>query len=110
MRVHLIKKQTIQRFVNGHQSGKSSFENWLTLIKYSDWHSPRDIQLTFGSADLLGQGSNRVVFDIGGNNYRIICKYHFGNNYIHLFICWIGHHSDYDVLCRQEKQYSVNTY
>ena len=110
MKVHLIKKQTIQNFVDGHISGKSSFENWLTVLKYSDWDTPKDIQQTFGSADLLGKGSNRVVFDIGGNNYRMICKYHFGSKNIHLFVCWIGQHSEYDELCRHEKQYTVNPY
>jgi mRNA interferase HigB len=74
MRIHLIKKQTIQNYVVSHASGKSSFENWLTAIKYADWETPDDIRQTFRSADLLGNGSNRVVFDIGGNNYRMICN------------------------------------
>lgn len=38
---------------------------------------PNDILLTYGSADLIGNGSNRVVFNIGGNNFRMICKYQF---------------------------------
>jgi len=36
------------------------------------------IKYTFGTTDLLGKGSNRVCFDIGGNNYRMICKIAFG--------------------------------
>ncbi|WP_407933801.1 type II toxin-antitoxin system HigB family toxin [Draconibacterium orientale] len=27
---------------------------------------------TFNSADIFGKGSSRVVFNIGGNKYRII--------------------------------------
>jgi mRNA interferase HigB len=34
----------------------------------ADWNEPGDISETFRSADLLGNGSNRVVFDIAGNN------------------------------------------
>ncbi len=34
MRVHLIKKQTIQNYVDGHTPGKSSFERWVTSVKY----------------------------------------------------------------------------
>ena len=56
MRVHLIKKQTIEDFVVIHASGKSSFENWLTGVKDADWDTPADIKQTFGSADLLGNG------------------------------------------------------
>ena len=65
---------------------------------------------TFGSADLLGNGSDRVVFDIAGNNYRMICKYHFGATKVHLYIKWIGTHSQYTQLCDNNKQYSVNSY
>jgi len=108
MRVHLIKKQTIQNYVDGHAPGKSSFENWVTTIKYTDWVTPEDIRQTFGSADLLGQGSSRVVFNIGGNNYRMICKYLFGTSQVHLFVCWIGTHAEYDELCDHGGQYTVN--
>jgi mRNA interferase HigB len=109
MRVHLIKKQTIEDFLIVHAQGRSSFENWLTAVKYTDWAIPEDIKKTFRSADLLGSGSNRVVFDIGGNNYRMICKYHFGNLKVHLFVCWLGIHAEYDQLCDTKMQYLVNT-
>lgn len=108
MRVHLIKKQTIQNYVDGHASGKSSFENWVTSVKYADWETPENIRQTFGSADLLGQGSSRVVFNIGGNNFRMICKYHFDSSLVHLFVWWIGTHAEYDELCHHGGQYSIN--
>jgi mRNA interferase HigB len=110
MRVHLIKKQTIQKYLVGHASGKSSFGKWLTTIKYVEWQIPDDIKHTFGSADLIGNGSDRVVFNIGGNNYRLICKYHFSTNQVHLFVCWIGTHAEYDELCNNRKQFTVNAY
>jgi mRNA interferase HigB len=110
MKIHLIKKQTIEHFVAQNARSKSSFSIWLTAIKYAEWSNPKDIQATFGSADLLGNGSNRVVFDIAGNNYRMICKYSFGNNQVHLFICWIGTHAVYDELCSKNMQYSINIY
>jgi len=87
MRIHRIKKQTIQNYVVSHASGKNSFENWLAVVKFADWHTPDDIRQTFSSADLFGNASNMVVFNIGGNNYRLICKYHFSASHIHLFVC-----------------------
>jgi mRNA interferase HigB len=68
MKVHLIKRQTIEDFVKANVQSRSPFEVWLEKIKYAAWKHPADIQATFGSADLLGNSSNRVVFDIGGNN------------------------------------------
>ncbi|HBX87526.1 MAG TPA: type II toxin-antitoxin system HigB family toxin [Marinilabiliaceae bacterium] len=93
MKVHLIKKQPIEDYVLRNAGGKASFEIWLSIIKRVDWGEPNEIITPFNSADILGNGSDRVVFNIGGNNYRLICKYHFGNSRVHLFIKWIGTHA-----------------
>ena len=86
MRVHLIKKQTVEDFVKTNVQSRNSFEDWLEKIKYADWEKPDDIKATYGSADLLGKSSNRIVFDIGGNNYRMICKYFLvRSRYIYLY-------------------------
>ncbi|MGQ1786028.1 MULTISPECIES: type II toxin-antitoxin system HigB family toxin [unclassified Saccharicrinis] len=110
MRVHLIKKQSIEDYVQKNARSRPSFEIWLSLLKRVDWNEPNEIVSTFNSCDILGKGSDRVVFNIGGNNYRIICKYHFGNIKVHLFVKWIGTHAEYDKLCKEGRQYDINAY
>ena len=110
MKVHLIRKETIETYVESNVRSRSSFKEWLTKLKHTDWQKPTDIQATFGSADLLGKSSSRVVFNIGGNNYRMICKYAFGDRQIHLFVCWIGTHAKYNELCDDNEQYTVSEY
>ena len=110
MKVRLIKRKSIEDFAVQNARSRSSFRLWLTFLKLADWAEPGDIMKTFGSADLLGNGSNRVVFDIAGNNYRMICKYHFGVTRVHLFIKWIGTHAEYTKLCDDNKQYTVNSF
>ena len=110
MKVHLIKKQSIEDYTLKNAKARMSFEIWLSLIKRVDWNEPNEIILTFNSADILGKGSDRVVFNIGGNNFRLICKYYFGNTRVHLFIKWIGTHADYTKLCNEGKQYEVDVY
>jgi mRNA interferase HigB len=85
MKVHLIKVQSIERFVLENSQSKKSFETWLSIVKRADWNTPQDIVKTFNSADTLEKGSTRVVFNIGGNNYRIICQYYFGKQKVHFF-------------------------
>ena len=110
MKVHLIKKQSIIAFTEKHATSRSSFAYWLAIIKMADWNEPADIMATFGSADLLGNSCNRVVFDIAGNNFRMICKYAFGEKVVHLFVCWIGTHAEYDKICKTSEQYTINKY
>lgn len=110
MKVNLIKKQSIEKYVSDNARSRTSFEKWLSIIKRADWDEPKDIISTFNSADILGKSSDRVVFNIGSNNYRLICKYHFGRNRIHLFVKWIGTHADYTKLCNNGKQYDISIY
>lgn len=110
MKVHLIRKETIESYCGGNAQSRIAFSLWLSLIKVADWEHASDILATFRSADLLGNGTSRVVFDIGGNKYRMICKYAFSRKQVHLFICWIGTHAEYDKLCTKNEQYTVNLY
>lgn len=110
MKVHLIKKQSIEDYTLKNARSRASFKIWLSILKRADWMEPKDIISTFNSADILGKSSNRVVFNIGGNKYRLICKYYLGSVKIHLFVKWIGTHAEYSKLCGEEKQYEVNMY
>ena len=111
MKVHLIKAKTVKSFARQHASSINSFNNWLRMINEIDeWETANDITASFPSADLLGKGTNRVIFNVGGNKYRILCKYQFGKNMVHLFVLWIGTHAEYDKICADEKQYIIEKY
>lgn len=87
MRVNLIKEQAVRNFAQQHASSISSFEKWIDELRSADWDTPEDMAATFNSVDKLGKGSSRVVFNVSGNNYRVICKYAFGKNTVFLFVC-----------------------
>lgn len=110
MRIHLLRKETIEGFARRNAQSRTYLNDWLAKLRKADWQMPADIKTTFKTADLLGKGSGRVVFDIGGNNYRIICKYHWGITMIHLSIKWIGTHDAYNELCSKNEQYTISLY
>ncbi|WP_421889739.1 type II toxin-antitoxin system HigB family toxin [Marinoscillum sp.] len=110
MQVHLIKEKTILDFTEKYAGSKAAFDQWLQKLEWADWDEPGDIKSTYNSADLLGQGTNRVVFNIGGNNYRLIGQYSFGKRMAHLFVCWIGTHAEYDKICKKSEQYTISIY
>lgn len=110
MRVRLVKRKSIEDFVTKNAQSRTPFAIWLTLVKQANWKTVADLKQTFGSADLLGNGSYRVVFNIGGNTYRMICSYHFGRTAVYMYVKWIGTHAAYDKLCSKNGQYTVNQY
>ena len=110
MRIHLIKEETVKDFAGQHAHSRSSMLRWLETINTADCENIHDIQALFPSADLLGRGSDRIVFNVGGNHYRIICQYNFGKSMIHLYVNWIGTHNAYTELCKRGNQYTVDEY
>lgn len=108
MKVHLIKWRSIEEFIYKNARSKVSFERFKESIKNADWDSIHDLQQTFGSADLIG--NNRVVFNIGGNNYRLICSIWFGPKMIHLYVKWIGTHAEYTKLCKRNLQFTIDVF
>lgn len=112
MRVKLYREDTIDDYAAAHANGKAHFSKWLKAIRKADWKEPADITKAV-NGNLLGNGSDRVVFDIGGNgnnSFRIICTYIFnckhskhGQVRVNLNVNWIGTHEEYNRLSESDK-------
>lgn len=109
MKVRLIKRQTIIDYVISNVQSKSGFDIWMNKIKFAEWSNVQDVKDSFNSVDHIGV-TNRIIFDIGGNKYRMICSYRIGRKYFHLYINWIGTHAEYDKLCKSNKQYTIDKF
>ncbi len=63
---------------------------WFTIAKAAEWRGPADIKAQFRSADFLGD--NRVIFNIGGNRYRLIV--HVAYQYKRVLVKFVGTHAE----------------
>jgi mRNA interferase HigB len=61
-------------------------------VQKAEWKNPNDIKTAYPSASILTE--NRVVFNIKGNNYRLIVKISY--EYEMVWIRFIGTHGEYD--------------
>jgi mRNA interferase HigB len=110
MKIRLIKESSIKNYAANNPQCRAQLEEWLRKIKSANWNYPIDILQNFPSADLLGNGSNRIVFDITGNRFRLICEYRFGGRKVRLYVCWIGTHTQYTRFCQEGRQYTICNY
>ncbi len=108
MKVRLIKERTLNGFAIRHRNAETAVRHFIAVIRKAEWDRPIDIFRSFPTADVLGRGTERVVFDLGGNNFRLIAKYRFGHRSVRLYVNWIGTHSEYDKLLRKGKQFNVS--
>lgn len=74
-----------------HANSRASLSAWLDDAEAAEWKTSQDIRNRYRSADFLS--GNRVVFDIGGNNYRLVVLVRCHNGV--LLIQKIGTHAEY---------------
>ena len=76
----------------GIGAAQKSYGAWLTIARASKWQQPADVTLAHPKARILKSG--RVVFNIKGNDYRLvtIVEYQTGTVAIRFF----GTHAEYD--------------
>lgn len=87
----IVGLQSIEKFIRKHANSKASLSAWLTEAEDAEWKTPQDIRDRFRSADFLS--GDRVVFNIGGNNYRLVVLVRYQNGII--LIQRIGTHAEH---------------
>lgn len=104
MKVKLIRNASIEEFILQNARSKSSMDIFRQVLRAADWNNPVDIKNTFArKADIICNGT-RIVFDVGGRVYRIICGMKFMKTVVYLYIKFIGTHAEYDKLCNVSKK------
>lgn len=99
MEVKIFKWANVIEHCEGDVIMSKAFETFRTMLSFAEWTIPSDIQKTFRTADIVtcsGYDFNRVIFNVGGNKYRLICGYHFGKNRVLLTVRFLGTHREYD--------------
>lgn len=97
MRINVIKWVNVLSIAQDNKIMLNAFLKFYARLKETEWKNPNDILRSFNDADLVKcENGNRIVFNIGGNKYRLVCGYHFGRKFTFLFVKFVGTHSQYD--------------
>jgi mRNA interferase HigB len=91
--MQVIARRTLRLFWERHPQAEGPSRAWFALVSKARWKGPSDVKRQFGrTVDFVGD--NRVIFNIGGNKYRLIghISYEFGR----VLIKFIGTHAEYD--------------
>jgi mRNA interferase HigB len=76
----------------GIKAARSQYAVWLTIAERAAWRSPHDLKWSHPKASILKGG--RVVFNIKGNDYRLIAVVNYEAGV--LAIRFFGTHAEYD--------------
>lgn len=90
--MRIIAKSTLVAYYTKNPQAKSALQDWYEKTKKAEWKSFADIKRTFATVSSVG--NNRFVFNIKGNDYRLIVLIKFTVS--HVLIKFIGTHAEYD--------------
>lgn len=90
--MRIISTRTIKDFFQDHSNAEPTLMEWIRAVRKASWETPQELRNDYPSASILPE--NRVVFRLGGGNYRLITSIHYNRGIV--FVRFIGTHSEYD--------------
>ncbi len=92
--MRIISRRTLREHWErpGREDSESPLKAWFRETERARWKTPADVKAAYASASVLRQG--RMVFNIGGNKYRLIVAIDYEKQIV--FVRFIGTHREYD--------------
>ncbi|UML82308.1 type II toxin-antitoxin system HigB family toxin [Leptospira kirschneri] len=89
--MHIISWRKISDFIVKYPNSESSLKSWYKIVQNTNFKDFNELRKVFKSADQVGKFT---VFNISGNNYRLISAIHYNRKKI--FIRYVLTHKEYD--------------
>ena len=90
--MQVIARRMLRLFWKRHPEAEAPLRTWYSMVSQAHWSGPEDVRRQFGAVDFVAD--NRVIFDIGGNKYRLIVRIVYRFKAVQ--IKFIGTHAQYD--------------
>ena len=90
--MRILSRKPLREFAAKHPPAKRPLEAWFAEVRRADWASFADVKAVYGSADVVG--GNRVIFNIGGNKYRLVVQIAYRCRTV--YVRFVGTRAEYD--------------
>jgi mRNA interferase HigB len=89
--MHVISRKALREFWQRHPDSEQPLRRWHTIVTKTNFDNFAELREAFPSSDLVG---DLIVFNIGGNKYRLIASVHFNRQKV--YIRRVLTHIEYD--------------
>ena len=96
--MRIIARRTLREFWQRHPDAEIPLSIWHRQAQRAQWRSPSELLADYPRASAVG--SNRAVFRIKSNDYRLVVEVNYRRGII--FIRFIGTHAEYDHIDARE--------
>ena len=92
---------TLAKWIKDNSGATAGLSVWRHVTEQATWKNPNEL-LAAWTCDIINVKAQaemppeltRVVFDISGNRFRLMCHIHFARQFV--FLKWFGTHAQYD--------------
>lgn len=88
----VLVKKTILFYIERYPIAKTQLLIWYNEFSKLDFNSFNELKRVYGNASVVS--NERVVFNIKGNDFRLIVSINFSQTAC--YIIWFGTHKEYD--------------
>jgi mRNA interferase HigB len=101
--MRIIKEKTLADYcrLSKYKKAEDSLKAWIYEAKFSTWNNSNELKAKYRNASIIS--SKRVVFNIKGNDYRLIVDVEFKLKIV--FIVWFGTHMEYNKIDAKKVKY-----
>lgn len=90
--VRVISKKALKECWEKHPDAEKALRAWYREMCLGDWINSNQLKMDFPSASVLGE--KRIIFNIKGNQYRLVVRVNF--HFQLIWIRFVGTHQEYD--------------
>ena len=90
--MHIIAKRALREYWEQEPRAEQPLKSWHEVASKADWSSPAEVKQMYRAASIVG--NDRIVFNIGGNRYRLIVRFDYAGRLG--FVRFVGTHAEYD--------------
>lgn len=90
--MRVIALRTLRESWQRHPQAEGPLRAWHAVANRAVWKTPADVKRDYPQASFLA--GNRVVFNIKGNDFRLVAAIHYGRGL--LYVRFVGTHAEYD--------------
>lgn len=92
--MRILSKRTLREFWARVPRAEKPLTVWYDHVASVQWENFAEVRGSFNSADQVG---DRVVFNVKGNDYRVVAYVVYGP-YYRVLIKFVGTHKEYDAI------------
>jgi len=90
--MRIIAVSTLRAFWQKHPAAQTPLQVWYHSVAQAQWQAPADIKAQYRNASFVGH--NRVVFNIKGNDYRLVVAVLYRAQVV--YVKFVGTHAEYN--------------